>query len=228
MGKSWNWSTSIWKFVIHWKIVHPGQVTFPSQSGDKQAWAGLPSSAVHFTTTRYSLIQRVFPCVVSRMDANSCVTCQWNNIHSRAVQCTKGVYDQSRGTKSEVIRMDQRKLKLLCIKSLLTLLQVTADGYNADSSCRRRRADRNTRRTCANRVPGRWFWSGFFSPWAVECPHEDMSFRDISLLHVGSNEIPTSVQPQKSETGVELQTSVPISKSVSLIELTENTPGCWG
>lgn len=53
-----------------------------------------------------------------------------------------------------------------------------------------------------------------------------MSFRDISLLHVGSNEIPTSVQPQKSETGVELQTSVLISKSASLIELTENTPGC--
>lgn len=44
-------------------------------------------------------------------------------------------------------------------------------------------------------------WSGIFFL------HEDMSQRDISLLHVGSKEYPTSAQAQKSETGVELQTS---------------------
>lgn len=64
MGKCWKWFASIWRFIIHWKIVHPGQVILPSPSWDKRPWAGLPPSVVHFTTIRYSLIQLVFPCVV--------------------------------------------------------------------------------------------------------------------------------------------------------------------
>lgn len=51
-------------------------------------------------------------------------------------------------------------IKESCIKSLLTPLQATAE-MNSDGTCRRR-ADGNTWRTCANRIPCRRFGVGFF------------------------------------------------------------------
>lgn len=104
----------------------------------------------------------------------------------------------------------------------------TFTGYGRDEcrrSCRRRRADGNTWRTCAS---GRWFRVGLFL-------HELLSvsmrtwLRGILLFFMWD---PMSFQHLFSHKRVKQELSykplLPISKSGSLIELYEYTPGCWG
>lgn len=152
MGKDWNWSTSIWKFIIHWKIVQPRQVTKLRQTSTSWASTKYCSLWLLYLTAWFSLCS---PCAVSRMDANSCITCV-SEMTSIAEQCSslRESHDQSRGTKSYVIRIDQRKQNLLCIKSW-HFYRLRLRWRANDSWRRRKRADKNTKGTCASWIPGR-------------------------------------------------------------------------